>query len=65
MEDGAAAPEVADEDLTFGRADELDVEAAGLAVDVEENLSFRDVVFAAPSFEDESSTLTPSCRRTI
>lgn len=66
MEDGAAASEVADEDFTSGRVDELDVAAAGLAVDVEANLScLLDVVFGAPSFEDESSTLTSSCRRTM
>lgn len=50
------------EDDESGRMTEVKVAAAGFAVDVEENLRrLSDVVFAVPL--DDSSMLTPSCRR--
>lgn len=50
------------EDDESGRMTEVEVAAAGFAVDVEENLRrLSDVVFAIPL--DDSSMLTPSCRR--
>ena len=60
MDVGSAEDDVEGEDDEPGSTTEVEVAAAGLAVDVEENLSrFSAVVFAVPF--DDSSTL--SCRR--